>query len=213
MNNIDWLTRAREHPQKGFLAIIGGVGLADKLPVIEALLDKAGTILLGGQVAYTFLAAGGLDVGLSTVETAFLARCRESIEKAAEKNVRLLLPVDHIAAIRVEPEVTIKMIKEGEPIPDNMMGLDIGFETIKLFAGEAVKAGLILWHGPLGVWEIDTFSAGTGELLKTIAQSGVPSIITGEKLLLAAQKAGLAGRFSYTDRQSRVVLEAILGKK
>jgi len=213
MSNIDWLSRAREHPQKGFLAIIGGIGLGDKLPVIGALLDKAGTILVGGQVAYTFLVAGGVDVGHSKVEADFLPRCRELIKKAAEKNVRLLLPIDHIAAVKVEPQVTIKMIKEGESIPDNMIGLDIGFETIKLFAGEAVKAGLILWYGPLGVWEIDTFSAGTSELLKTIAQSDVPAVITGEKLLLAAQKAGLADRFSYTERQSRVVLETILGKK
>lgn len=204
------LHRAAEHPPQHYLAIIGGDRLAEKIPVISGFIDKASTILLGGAVAYTFLKAKGEDVGNSKTDDAYLKQCLDILNKAEERNVRIVFPSDHIAAIRVEPEITIKMIREGETIPDTMMGLDIGFKTIHLFSREIEKAGLIVWYGPLGVFEIDTFAAGTTEILKAVAQSSASSIIIGEALVLAAEKIGVSAQISYISKESQATLKTLI---
>ncbi|MCK4766185.1 MAG: phosphoglycerate kinase [Candidatus Aminicenantes bacterium] len=211
MKDNPLLRRALENPPGNYLIVIGGTRVAEKAAYISKLLDKVQTVLIGGAAAYTFLAAKGFDVGSSPVEKESIETCRDILKKAAEKNVKLLLPIDHIAAIKIEPDITIKMIKEGEDIPDNMMGLDIGFDTIKLFAAEVEKAGLILWYGPLGVSRIDTFSGGTSEIAKAAAAYAAESIIVGEELAAAVEKLGLTERFSYISPASGPVLDFLCG--
>lgn len=206
------LHQAAENPPDNYVVIIGGLRTAEKIRWLSGFLDRAKKILIGGSVAYTFLAARGDDVGNSKVEADYFDRCRDILKKAAEKNVKIVLPSDHIAAIQVEPEVTIKMIKEAEQIPENMMGLDIGFDTIKLFSSEIEDAELIVWYGPLGVYKIDTFSAGTAKIAEAVAGSSAESIIIGEELTAAVLQAGYADRVSYTTTDSEAVLDFLTGK-
>ena len=206
------LRRAAGSPPENYVVIIGGIITAEKIRRLPGFLDKADKILIGGSVAYTFLAARGDDVGNSKVEADYFDRCRDFLKKASEKNVKIVLPNDHIAAIQVEPEVTIKMIKETEQIPENMMGLDIGFDTVKLFSSEIEDAELIVWYGPLGVYTIDTFSAGTTKIAEAVAGSSAESIIIGEELTAAVRQAGYEDRVSYTTTDSEAVLEFLTGK-
>lgn len=206
------LRKAAEKPPGNYVVIFGGMGAAEKVRHISAFIDRAKKILIGGSTAYSFLAAQGKDVGNSKVEEDCFEQCRAILKKAAEKNVKIILPIDHIAAIQVEPEVTIKMIKKGENIPDNMMGLDIGFDTIKLFSAELQDAELILWHGPLGVFEIETFAAGTTEIAKAVADSPAEAIIIGEDLVTAIEKTGVSDRVSYKTTESSAALKFLTGK-
>jgi len=201
------LRKAVENPPENYVVIIGGTGAADKIGYIAGFVEKAKKILIGGSVAHTFQAARGENVGNSKIAEDCLDECRKILKKAKDKKVKIVLPADHIAAIRVEPEVTIKMIKEEDSIPDNMMGFDIGFDTIKLFRDEIADAELIVWYAPLGVFEIDTFSAGTAKIAEAIADATADSIIIGESLLRAFEKTGLADRVSYKTTESKAVLQ------
>jgi 3-phosphoglycerate kinase len=144
---IQFLGMATDNPPGNYIVILGGAKVSDKIPVITNLLDKAQKILIGGAMAYTFLAAKGENIGNSKIEKDFIDTCKDILKKAEEKQVKLLLPVDHVAAIKIEPEVTIRMVKKGKEIPDNMMGLDIGFDTIQLYIAELTGAELIVWNG------------------------------------------------------------------
>jgi 3-phosphoglycerate kinase len=193
---IDFLTTALENPPKNYTVILGGARVSDKIHLITHLIHRAQKILIGGGIAYTFLQAKGVEVGRSKVEEDYFQLCRDILQKAEEKNVKVFLPIDHIAAISIEPEVTIRMIKKDDHIPEEMMGLDIGFETIKLFAREMKDAELIVWNGPLGVFEIETFSAGTVEIAKEVAASSATSIIGGGDLAAAIHKVGVSHQVS-----------------
>ncbi|MCK5058689.1 MAG: phosphoglycerate kinase [Candidatus Aminicenantes bacterium] len=206
------LRKAAENPPENYVVIIGGTGAADKIRYISKFMNKAKKILIGGSVAHTFLAARGESVGNSKIAEDCFEECREILKKAKDKKVRIVLPSDHIAALRVEPEVTIKMIKEEESIPDDMMGLDIGFDTIRLFSDEIPDADLIVWYAPLGVYEIDTFSAGTAKIAEAVVGSSADSIIIGEELIKAFGKAGLTDRVSYKTTASAAVLEFLTAK-
>lgn len=205
------LRQAAESPPEHYVVIIGGIRTAEKIRWLAGFLDKAKKILIGGSVAYTFLAARGDDVGNSKVEADYFDQCRDILKQASDKNVKIVLPIDHIAAVQIEPEVTIKMIKETEHIPENMMGLDIGFDTIKLFSSEIEDAELIVWYGPLGVYKIDTFAAGTAKMAEAVAGSAAESIIIGEDLTAAVRKAGQADLVSYTATDSEAVLKFLTG--
>jgi len=198
-----------ENPPQGTLAIIGGTRVREKLPLVSLMIKKAATIMLGGEIAYTFMASRGIQTGGSPVDLASRKACGQLLDKAESVGVKVLLPIDHIAAIKLEPNVTIKMIRENEEIPDNMTGYDLGFDTINYFSKQIEMAELIIFYGPLGVFEIDTFSAGTMETLKSIAKSNAHSIIIGEKLVEATQKAGVSDRFSYVSKESKEALSII----
>jgi 3-phosphoglycerate kinase len=209
---IEFLGMATHNPPENYTVILGGAKVADKIPVITNLLDKAKKILIGGAMAYTFLKARGFDVGNSRVEEDAISTCKDILQKALENNVKLLLPVDHVAAIKIEPEVTVRMVKQGEPIPQEMMGLDIGFDTIQLYCRELQDAELIVWNGPMGVFEIETFSAGTQEIAKTVAASNATSIIGGGDSVSAVNRVGVARQISHISTGGGASLEFLAGK-
>ena len=198
---IQFLSMAIENTPENYTVILGGVKVSEKIPLINNLMNKAKKILLGGSLAYSFLRASGVDVGGSKTEKGSLQVCKDILKKAKEKNIKLLLPVDHIAAHSIEPEVTIRMIKKGEDIPEEMMGLDIGFETIELYTQELKDAELIVWNGPLGVFELETFSAGTAS-----------SIIGGGHSVAAINKAGVADEITHLSTGGVASLKFLAGE-
>jgi len=210
---IEFLSMAIENPPVQYVAILGGAKVSDKIPVIANLIGKANTILIGGAMAYTFLKATGMDIGKSKVEDEYLPMCKDILKQAEEKGIKLLLPIDHIAATRIEPNITVKMTRQGESIPPEMMGLDIGYDTIELYINEIKGAELIVWNGPMGVFEIDTFSAGTSELAKAVASSDATSIIGGGDLISAINKAGVADQITHISTGGGASLEFLSGKK
>jgi 3-phosphoglycerate kinase len=207
------LSLALENPPQNYTVILGGAKVADKLPLIQNLMQKAHKILIGGAMAYSFLKAKGANVGRSEVDDNVLPLCKEIMEIAAKKKIKLLLPVDHIAAYVIEPEVTIRMIKRSEEIPDEMMGLDIGFETIQLYTQELKDAQLIVWNGPLGVFELETFSAGTIEIARAVASGSAITIVGGGDTTAAINKAGVADHFTHLSTGGGAALEFLAGLK
>jgi 3-phosphoglycerate kinase len=210
---IDFLGMATENPPANYYVILGGAKVSDKIPVITNLLDKAQKILIGGAMAYTFLKAKNENVGNSKIEPDFIDTCKDILKKAEEKQVKLLLPIDHVAAVKIEPEVTIRMIKKGKEIPGNMMGLDIGFDTIYLYKEELADAGLIVWNGPMGVFEIENFAAGTEEIAKAVAESSAITIVGGGDTVAAVHKTGVAEKITHISTGGGASLEFLSGKK
>ena len=209
---IDYLTLAVEHPSENYVLILGGAKVSDKIPVINHLLDKAKTVLIGGAMAYTFLKAKGVEVGQSLVEKDYLDMCGEILEKAKAAGVEILLPVDHVAAMRVEPNVTIRMVERGKIIPEDMMGLDIGSDTVNLFVKEIARAQLIVWNGPMGVFEVETFAGGTRAVAKAVAESPATSIIGGGDSVAAVNQAGVADKITHISTGGGASLEYLAGK-
>jgi 3-phosphoglycerate kinase len=210
---INYLSLATENPPDDYVVILGGAKVSDKIPLIANLIDKASTILIGGAMAYTFLKTRGIAVGRSRVEEDFLQECAGLLKAAEEKKVNILLPVDHIAAVEVEEDVTIRMVKAGETIPGNMMGLDIGMETVKRYTDEIKKAKLIVWNGPMGVFEIRNFSGGTTEIARAVAAAAATSIVGGGDSVSALNQAGVADRISHISTGGGASLEFLAGKK
>jgi phosphoglycerate kinase len=210
---IDYLSLAAETPPDNYLVILGGAKVSDKLPLLIHLLDKADTILIGGAMAYTFLKAGGMDVGNSRVENECLDMCREIMHKGEAKGVRILLPQDHIAATKVDPNITIRIIRPGEEIPGEMIGLDIGPETIGQYQNEIARAKLIFWNGPMGVFEVDAFAGGTMEIAAAVAASSATTIIGGGDSIAAVHKAGVSDRISHISTGGGAALEFLAGDK
>jgi len=209
---IEYLSLATENPPRRTVVVLGGAKVSDKLPVISHLLDKAGTLLIGGAMAYTFLKARGQGVGQSKVENEQLGFCADLMARAAAAGKRLLLPLDHIAAVRIEPNITVRIIPPGEDIPEEMMGLDIGPATIEAFTSELAQAELIVWNGPLGVFEVNTFSAGTFEIAKAVAASKATTIVGGGDSVAAVLKAGVADRITHISTGGGASLEFLSGK-
>jgi 3-phosphoglycerate kinase len=210
---IDFLSLASENPPDDYLVILGGAKVSDKLPLLTHLLDKADTILIGGAMAYTFLKATGMNVGASRVENECLDLCRELLRKCEANGVRLLLPKDHIAATKIEPNITVRIIRSGEEIPGVMMGLDIGPETVDLYQSEIGRAKLIFWNGPMGVFEVDTFAGGTMEIAAAVAAASATTIIGGGDSIAAVQKAGVADKISHMSTGGGAALEFLAGDK
>lgn len=209
---IDFLGMATVNPPKNYYAILGGAKVSDKIPVINNLLEKAKKILVGGAMAYTFLKAKGQPVGNSLVQDDFIDTCKDIMKKAEEKGVELLLPVDHVAALKIEPDVTIRMVKKGEFVPDEMMGVDIGFDTIELYKNALADAELIVWNGPMGVFEVADFSAGTMEIAKAVAAGSATSIIGGGDSVAAVNQSGVADKVSHLSTGGGASLEFLSGK-
>ncbi|MEI6613334.1 MAG: phosphoglycerate kinase [Chrysiogenales bacterium] len=210
---IDYLSLAAENPPDHYLVILGGAKVSDKLPLLIHLLDKADTFLIGGAMAYTFLKADGREVGNSRVENECLDMCREILRKGKAKGVRILLPQDHIAATKVDPNITIRIIKSGEGIPGEMIGLDIGPETIGQYQNEIARAKLIFWNGPMGVFEVDAFAGGTMEIAAAMAASSATTIIGGGDSIAAVNKAGVSDRISHISTGGGAALEFLAGDK
>ena len=203
--------KALDDPKRPFVAVLGGAKVSDKINVINNLLEKADTIIIGGGMAYTFKKAQGYEIGTSLLEADRLDYAKEMIEKAAAKDVKFLLPVDNLCAAEFSADAEPVLV-EGN-IPENLMGMDIGPKTVELFA-EAVKgAGTIVWNGPMGVFEFDKFAGGTKAMAKALAESGAVTIVGGGDSAAAVEKLGFADKITHISTGGGASLEFLEGKE
>jgi len=203
---VDYLRKAVHDPAKPYVAVLGGAKVEDKIPVIENLLNKASDILIGGAMAYTFLKAQGKDVGKSLVEDDKLDIARSILERASEKKVNFLLPLDHVLAAAVDAGAETEVV-ESFPFPADRMGVDIGPKTVAAYAKIIAAARTIIWNGPLGVFEIDKFAKGTTGIAAAIAKSKAISIVGGGDSIAAVKKAGVADQISHISTGGGASLE------
>ena len=213
---IRYLGNAVNDPVRPFTAILGGAKVADKLNVISNLLEKVDTLIIGGGMAYTFLAAKGYEVGTSLVDNEKLNYCKEMMKKAEEKGVKLLLPVDTAVAASfpdpIDAPIEVQMVA-ADAMPAGMMGLDIGPETEKLFA-DAVKASkTVVWNGPMGVFENPTLAAGTLAVAKAMAESDATTVIGGGDSAAAVMQLGFADKMTHISTGGGASLEYLEGKE
>jgi phosphoglycerate kinase len=210
---LEYLGRALHHPEKPFVAILGGAKVSDKIPVITHLLGKVDSLIIGGGMAYTFLKALGEQVGKSLVEEDKLELARQLLQEAKTRKLRLLLPVDHVAADKVDANAHLTKIDQGQPIPANLMALDIGPKTIEMFEEEIARARTILWNGPMGVFEIPAFAKGTFKIARAVADNpGSLSIVGGGDSVSAVRAAGVADKITHISTGGGASLEFLEGK-
>ena len=213
---IDFLGNAVENPVRPFVAILGGAKVADKLNVISNLLEKCDTLIIGGGMAFTFLKAQGKEVGNSLVDDTKLEYCREMMEKAEKLGKKLLLPVDAAVAAAfpnpIDAPIDAKNVSVDE-IPADMMGLDIGTESAKLYAEAAKTAKTGVWNGPMGVFENPTLAAGTIAVAKALAETEATTIIGGGDSAAAVNQLGFADKMSHISTGGGASLEFLEGKE
>ena len=213
---IDFLGNAVEKPTRPFVAILGGAKVADKLNVISNLLEKCDTLIIGGGMAYTFLKAQGKEIGKSLVDDSKLDYCKEMIDKAAKLGKTLMLPVDSAVApafpdpIDAQIEVTNVSV---DAIPADMLGLDIGTETAKLYADAVKSAKTVVWNGPMGVFENPVLAAGTIAVAKALADTDAVTIIGGGDSVAAVNQLGFGDKMSHISTGGGASLEFLEGKE
>jgi phosphoglycerate kinase len=211
---LRYLGKALQHPEQPFVAILGGAKVSDKIAVIQNLMSKVDTLLIGGAMAYTFLKAQGEQIGKSRVEEDKLELARELLQEAKTRKLKFLLPIDHVVADRIEVNAVVHIVNSGQPIPPNMMGLDIGPQTIELFSEEISRARTIIWNGPMGVFEVSPFSKGTYKIAHAIAENvGAISIVGGGDSVSAVHAAGVADKMTHISTGGGASLEFMEGKK
>ena len=209
---VSIMGKALADPTRPFVAILGGAKVSDKLNVINNLLEKADTIIIGGGMAYTFVKAQGGEIGTSLLEADKMDYALEMIQKAKDRGVKLLLPVDTMAGDHFAADCARKVVPTNA-IPADWMGLDIGPETIKLFT-EAVKgAGTVVWNGPMGVFEFPAFAAGTEAIAAALAESGAVTIVGGGDSAAAVEKLGFADKMTHISTGGGASLEFLEGKE
>ena len=207
---IYYLSTSLEDPKRPYIAILGGAKVSDKITLIETLLEKVDKLLIGGGMAYTFLAAMGLNIGNSLVETEKLDVAKLLINMKRFSDT-VLLPVDHIVGRNFDPETESQIVSEKD-IPDGWQGLDIGPETVSAFGEQIAAAKTVVWNGPLGVYEFERFAEGTIAVAKQIADSAAVSIIGGGDCVAAIQQAGVADRMTHISTGGGASLEFLEGK-
>lgn len=211
---LDYLGRTTHHPEKPFVAILGGAKVSDKIGVIEHLMTKVDSLIIGGAMAYTFLKAQGIHVGKSRVEDDKLNLARQILHHAKSNHVKFLLPVDHVIADRIDVNAVTHTVNGNQPIPANMMGLDIGPQTVEEFSDEISRARTIVWNGPMGVFEVSPFSKGTFKIAQAVAENvGAVSIVGGGDSVAAVHAAGVADKISHISTGGGASLEFLEGKK
>ena len=203
---VEYLRKALHSPAKPYVAILGGAKTEDKIPVIENLLNKADDILIGGAMAYTFFTAQGFSVGKSLVEPDKIGIAKKILNKAKEKNVNFLLPLDHVLTSSIESGTVVKII-DAFPFPEDLMGVDIGPKTIAKYSEIIAKAKTIVWNGPLGVFETPAFARGTMKIAEAVAHSGAISIIGGGDSIAAVEKAGVSQKITHISTGGGASLE------
>ena len=203
---------ALNNPKRPFVAILGGKKVSDKIGVIDSLLDKVDTLLIGGGMAYTFFKAQGYNVGNSLCEVEKTDLALEEMKKAKAKGVKLLLPIDTKIGKEFKPDTESKTVAWTE-IPDEWEGFDIGEKTIEMFKKELQNAKTVIWNGPLGLFEFDQFAIGTNEIAKTLADLDATTIIGGGDSAAAVTKAGLADKMTHISTGGGASLEFLEGKK
>ena len=194
------LSAARDEPKKPFVLILGGAKVSDKIAVVENMLKKADTILIGGGMAFTFLKAQGLEIGKSLCETEKLDFAAKMLEEAKALGVKILLPVDAIVAPEFKADAPAKAVK-ADAIPQDEMGLDIGPETAELFAKEILAAKTVLWNGPMGVFEMPAFAKGTEAVAKALADATANGALT---VVGGGDSAAAIALFKMEDKVSHV---------
>lgn len=209
---IDVMGQALENPERPFVAILGGAKVSDKIGVIENLLDKVDSILIGGGMAFTFLKAEGKEIGKSLLEEDKIELAKELIEKAKEKGVKLLLPTDVVIADKMEEDADISTVSVDD-IPEDKAGFDIGPDSVKLFDEELKNAKTVVWNGPMGVFEIEKFSKGTYDIAKALSESDAITIIGGGDSASAVEKAGYKDKVSHVSTGGGASLEFLEGKE
>lgn len=202
--------KALDDPKRPFVAVLGGAKVSDKINVINNLLEKADTIIIGGGMSYTFLKAQGHEIGKSLLEADRLDYANDMIEKAKAKGVKFLLPVDHLCAAEFSADADA-VVAEGD-IPADMMGMDIGPKTIEAYSAAVKGAGTIVWNGPMGVFEFDKFAGGTKAMAKALAESGAVTIVGGGDSAAAVEQMGFADKVTHVSTGGGASLEFLEGK-
>ncbi len=205
---VDYLSKITHHPEKPYVAILGGAKIEDKIPVLESLVNKANTILIGGAMAYTFLKAKNLQVGKSLVEEDKLEIAAKIMKKAEENQVKFLLPVDHVLATSIESQGARATV-DSYPFPDDLMAVDIGPKTISEYKNQIKTARTIFWNGPLGVFEVEAFARGTIEIARAVAESEALSVVGGGDSIAAIHKAGVADKIDHLSTGGGASLEFV----
>ena len=209
---IDFMGNAIENAKRPFVAILGGKKVSDKIGVINALIEKVDTLIIGGAMAYTFFKAQGYEVGNSICELDKLDLALELMEKAKNKGVKLMLPVDTKIGKEFKKDTESKIVKCTE-IPAGWEGYDIGNKTIEMYKDELESAKTIVWNGPLGLFEFDQFAIGTNEIARKLAEVDAITIIGGGDSAAAIEKAGLADKMTHISTGGGASLEFLEGKK
>ncbi len=209
---LDFIGGALANPKRPLVAILGGSKVSSKIGVINNLLEIADTIIIGGGMAYTFSAAQGGKVGDSLLEEDWKDYANDMVKKAADKGVKLLLPIDTVIADKFAPDADSKVVKAGE-IPEGWQGLDIGPETVKLYCGAVADAGTVIWNGPMGVFEFPAFAKGTEAVAEALSKTGAITIIGGGDSAAAVQQLGYADKMSHISTGGGASLEFMEGKE
>ncbi|MBQ1259829.1 MAG: phosphoglycerate kinase [Clostridia bacterium] len=212
---ISVMGKALADPDRPFVAILGGAKVADKLNVISNLLEKVDTLIIGGGMAYTFLAAKGYSIGNSLFDETKLDYCNEMVKKAEEKGVNLLLPIDTVVAAEfpnpIDAEIATEVVSSNA-IPADKMGLDIGPATQKLFADAVISAKTVVWNGPMGVFENPTLAKGTIAVAKALADSSATTIVGGGDSAAACEQLGFADKITHISTGGGASLEFLEGR-
>ena len=209
---IDFLGNAVNNPERPFVAILGGAKVSSKISVIENLIDKVDTLIIGGGMSYTFSKAQGGTVGKSLLEEDYCEYALNMIQKAKDKGVKLLLPVDNVIADDFSNDANIKVVKAGE-IPEGWEGLDIGPETIKIYADAVKDAKTVVWNGPMGAFEMPNFAKGTEEVAKALAETDAVTIIGGGDSAAAVNQLGYGDKMTHISTGGGASLEFLEGKE
>ena len=209
---INFMGEALNNPKRPFMAILGGRKVSDKIGVIESLIEKVDTLMIGGAMAYTFFKSMGYNVGDSICELDKLDLAQELMEKARNKGVRFMIPVDTRVGKEFSKDTESKVVNFKE-IPDGWEGFDIGDETIKIYVEELQKAKTVVWNGPVGLFEFDKFAIGTNAIAKALADLDATTIIGGGDSAAAVEKVGLADKITHISTGGGASLEFLEGKK
>ncbi len=209
---LKFLGEALDNPVRPFMAILGGAKVSDKIGVIDSLLEKVDTLMIGGGMAYTFFKAQGYSVGNSMCEEDKLDLARELMQKAKDRGVKLMLPVDTRVGKEFKPDTESKTVAWTE-IPDGWEGFDIGEKTIEMFSEELKNAKTVVWNGPLGLFEFDQFAKGTNAIAKVLSELDATTIIGGGDSAAAVRKAGLQDKMTHISTGGGASLEFLEGKK
>jgi phosphoglycerate kinase len=210
---LEHLGRVLEHPDHPFVAVLGGAKVSDKLEVIQNLIPRVDALLIGGAMAYTFFKSQGLPVGKSLVENDLLDAARDITARAAQRGLRLELPSDHVVAAKLEAGVPTEVLAVTDPAIGNRMGLDIGPRTIQTYRDVIAGAKSVIWNGPMGVFEIDAFAAGTMAVAKAVADVKGTTVIGGGDSIAAVAKAGVTDRITHISTGGGASLEFLGGRE
>ena len=209
---VKFLGEALDAPKRPFVAIMGGAKVGDKIPVIRNLLGKVDALLIGGGMTYTFYKARGYEIGTSILDEESLELASSLLKEAEEKNVRLLLPVDVLCGREFKND-TETLVCRAEEMPPDMMGLDIGPETIAAYSSEIASAGTIVWNGPMGVFEMESFAGGTRAVAEAMSRCGAVTVIGGGDSAAAVTQFGLADKMSHISTGGGASLEFLEGRE